>query len=82
MLLPFKRHEEIKRLFKDHQLHISKMQLVRQSVNHDYFRVMIKGSLYTPESRETAFEEISISDEQQQYTDEFVCLLKDYYLHL
>ena len=81
LLLPYKRNEEIKKLFKDQQLHITKMILVRQSVKHDYFRVFIKGSLNT-EEKETEFDELSISDEQQQYTNEFVRLLKDYYLHL
>ena len=82
LLLPYKRNEEIKKLFKDHQLHIDKIVFVRQSVNHDYFRIMLKGELYRKENKETAFDEISIWDEEQQYTTEFVGLLKDYYLHL
>jgi len=81
LLLPYKRNEEIKKLFKDHQLHISKMIFVRQSVKHDYFRVMIKGNLIGKE-KEIEFDEMSVWDEKQQYTNEFVQLLKDYYLHL
>jgi tRNA1Val (adenine37-N6)-methyltransferase len=81
LLLPYKRNDEIKRLFKDHELHVSKMILVRQSVKHDYFRIFVKGNL-NAEQKETEFYEISIWDEQQQYTNEFVRLLKDYYLHL
>ena len=81
LLLPYKRNEEIKKLFKDHELNISKILFVRQSVKHDYFRIFIKGSL-NAEEKETEFDELSISDEQQQYTNEFVRLLKDYYLHL
>ena len=81
LLLPYKRNEEIKKLLKDHDLNISKILFVRQSVKHDYFRIFIKGSL-NAEEKETEFDELSISDEQQQYTNEFVRLLKDYYLHL
>ena len=81
LLLPYKRNEEIKKLLKDHQLNISKILFVRQSVNHDYFRIFIKGSLSTWE-KETEFDELSICDDKQQYTNDFVSLLKDYYLHL
>ena len=81
LLLPYKRNDEIKRLFKDHQLHISKLLLVRQSVKHDYFRIFLKGNLNAVQ-KETEFDEMSIWDEKQQYTNGFVSLLKEYYLHL
>jgi tRNA1Val (adenine37-N6)-methyltransferase len=81
LLLPYKRNEEIKKLLKDHELNISKILFVRQSVKHDYFRIFIKGSL-NAEEKETEFDELSICDDKQQYTNEFVNLLKDYYLHL
>jgi tRNA1Val (adenine37-N6)-methyltransferase len=81
LLLPYKRNEEIKKLIKDHELNISKILFVRQSTKHDYFRIFIKGNL-NAEEKETEFDELSICDEKQQYTNEFVGLLKDYYLHL
>ena len=81
LLLPYKRKDEIKKLFNDDQVHISKMILVRQSVKHDYFRILIKGNL-NAEEKEIEFDELSIWDDKQQYTNEFVRLLKDYYLHL
>ena len=81
LLLPYKRNQEIKKLFKDHDLSISKILFIRQSVNHDYFRIFINGDLRIKE-KETEFDEMSIWDEEQRYTDEFVRLLKDYYLHL
>jgi tRNA1Val (adenine37-N6)-methyltransferase len=81
LLLPYKRNDEMKKLFRDHELHVSKMIFVRQSVKHDYFRIFIKGGL-NAEEKETEFDEISIWDDKQQYTNEFVMLLKDYYLHL
>ena len=81
LLLPYKRNEEIKKLFKDHELNISKILFVRQSVKHDYFRIFVKGNL-NAEKKETEFDEMSIWDDSQQYTKEFKQLLKDYYLHL
>lgn len=81
LLLPYKRNEEIKKLFKDHQLHISKMIFVRQSVKHDYFRLFLKGD-FNVQEKETEFDELSIWNELKQYTPEFINLLKDYYLHL
>lgn len=82
LLLPYKRNEEIKKLLKDNELNISKILFVRQSVKHDYFRIMLKGKLREQENIETEFNEISIGDDNQQYTNEFKQLLKDYYLHL
>ncbi len=81
LLLPYKRNEEIKKLLKDNELNISKILFVRQSVKHDYFRIFLKGSL-NKEEKETKFDELSIWNDKQQYTNEFVNLLKDYYLHL
>jgi tRNA1Val (adenine37-N6)-methyltransferase len=81
LLLPYKRNEEIKKLLNVHELKISKILFVRQSVKHDYFRIFIKGTL-NAEEKETELDELSIWDEKQQYTNEFVGLLKDYYLHL
>ena len=81
LLLPYKRNDEIKRLFKEHQLHISKLLLVRQSVKHDYFRIFLKGNLNALQN-ETEFNEMSIWNENEQYTNAFVRLLKDYYLYL
>jgi tRNA1Val (adenine37-N6)-methyltransferase len=82
LLLPYKRNEEISRLFKDHQLHVAKILFVRQSIQHDYFRIFIKGDMKTSARQETEFQEISVWDENQQYTGEFIGLLKDYYLLL
>jgi tRNA1Val (adenine37-N6)-methyltransferase len=82
LLLPYKRNTEIKELLLQHEFALSQMMLVRQTVNHDYFRIMLVGKLKTNESVETMIDEISIKDEKEQYTKEFTKLLKDYYLHL
>lgn len=82
VLLPYKRNEELRKLFRDHQLHIRKLLLVRQSVKHDYFRIMIKGQLANTINKETEFNEMTIWNEKKEYTYEFSDLLKDYYLFL
>jgi len=82
LLLPYKRNEEVKKIFKDHQMHFDKIIFVRQSTNHDYFRIMLKGKLSSQENEGTEFDEISIRNDEQEYTDNFITLLRDYYLHL
>ncbi len=81
LLLPYKRNEEIKKLFIENELTIEELTFVRQSVNHDYFRIMLAGKLKTDESAETMIDEISIKDDYDQYTPAFINLLKEYYLH-
>lgn len=82
LLLPYKRNRKIKDLLLQHEFNVCQMILVRQSVNHDYFRIMMAGKLKTNEPGETMIDEISIWNDKQQYTQEFVALLKDYYLYL
>ncbi len=79
LLLPYYRLEEIKKLIKNEGLSISKLVKVKQSVNHDYFRIIIEG---TNSEQKYTEERISICKEGQEYTSEFIDLLKDYYLYL
>ena len=81
LLLPYKRAEEIKDLLNKHHLALKEILFVRQSVNHDYFRIILEGC-HKKEGIETKIDEISIWDDRQQYTAEFTALLKDYYLYL
>jgi tRNA1Val (adenine37-N6)-methyltransferase len=80
LLLPFKRNKEIMKILLKHDLFVSKIIFVRQSTKHNYFRLMIEGKLKQRDQAGTRIEEISIWNEQQQYTSEFKELLKDYYL--
>ncbi len=82
LLLPYKRHEEVKALLTENDLAIQQMTFVRQSVAHDYFRIMLAGKFKNTTSAETMIDEISIKEDSDQYTPAFVSLLKDYYLHL
>lgn len=81
LLLPYKRQEEIKQLLIQHETTVTKLAFVRQSVNHDYFRIMLAGK-NKPGEEEMIIDEITIKDENDKYTPEFTALLKDYYLYL
>jgi tRNA1Val (adenine37-N6)-methyltransferase len=80
LLMPFKRSDEVDVLLKKNKLFLTKKLFVRQSPNHDYFRIIIKGGLEPQTS--TISNEISIKNENEHYTPEFDALLKDYYLFL
>lgn len=82
LLLPYKRNEELQNLIKQHELALQQIVFVRRSIGHDYLRIMLEGKLKTDEVVETIIEEISITDEKQQYTSQFRDLLKEYYLYL
>ncbi len=82
LLLPFKRNEEIRKLIIENELAILQLTFVRQSTGHNFFRIMLEGKLKTDEAFETKIDEITIKDEQDQYSPAFANLLKDYYLHL
>lgn len=82
LLLPYKRKNEIRPLLKQHDLSLLHITMVRQSVTHDYFRLMLKGKIKTQKHSEFFFDEISIWDEKRQYTEDFKNLLRDYYLYL
>ncbi|MBK7289628.1 MAG: methyltransferase [Chitinophagaceae bacterium] len=82
LLLPFKRDAEIKKLIASGIFQIETITYIRQTVKHDYFRMIVSGKFRTENPEETILEEISIKDENGNYTPAFIVLLKDYYLHL
>jgi len=82
LLLPYKRNDEIKRMLFKKDMDVLKMIFVRQSKDLNYFRIMLSGKLKSHEQTETMIDEISIWNDQQKYTKEFIELLKDYYLNL
>jgi tRNA1Val (adenine37-N6)-methyltransferase len=82
VLLPFKRNEEVKKILLKRGLFVSKIVFVKQSRKQNYFRIMIAGKLSHNDQAETFIEEISIWDDQQRYSEEFIVLLRDYYLYL
>ncbi len=79
LLMPFKRHDELMQKLPSHNLFISHMITVRQSTRHQPFRLMLR---CTPSPVNSIQNEISIWDDANSYTKEFVDLLRDYYLYL
>lgn len=82
LLLPFKRNEEIRKLVLDNEFEIRRMILIRQSINHGYFRIVLMGRMKTRKAGESLIDEMTITDENKNYMDEFREMLKDYYLYL
>ncbi len=80
LLLPYKRHEEIMKLLDQKKMFLSQKILVRQSDDHAYFRFMIEGGF--ERSAGPITRELSIKNRNNEYTEEFTTLLKDYYLYM
>jgi tRNA1Val (adenine37-N6)-methyltransferase len=79
LLMPFKRHDELMQQLPSYNLFISHKTIVRQSTRHQPFRLLLR---CTPSPTNSIQNEISIRDEADNYTGEFVDFLKDYYLYL
>ena len=82
LLLPYKRNEEIENIIAKNGLAISHKTLVRQSTEHNYFRIMLTGKNKSNKNENFITSEIAIRNEKQEYTPAFINLLKNYYLHL
>lgn len=79
LLLPHKRKTEALSLLRARNWQVNELVTVRQSVLHGPFRLMIRVSRTSAALQER---EMLIRDAQQEYTPEFVSLLRDYYLYL
>ena len=79
VLLPFTRAERMIEKGKLTELHLLKHVQVKQTVKHGYFRSIL---LFSRREKQPIVDDFSIKDENNQYTNEFVNLLKDYYLYL
>jgi tRNA1Val (adenine37-N6)-methyltransferase len=80
LLLPLKRERELEHLLQQYNLHLQQKVYVQQTLKHQPFRLMIQGlRKKISEARTTV---LSIKDNDDQYTPEFIALLKDYYLYL
>lgn len=81
LLLPYKRDQEIEKAFAKSNFAITHKVLVRQSTEHDFFRIMLTGKAGKTNDP-VLTTEIAIKDKEDNYTPQFIELLKDYYLHL
>jgi tRNA1Val (adenine37-N6)-methyltransferase len=82
LLWPFKRKEDILQGLSKKNLHLTRMMTVKQTVQHNPFRLMLEGRIAAKGAMEPECSEMAIRDDADQYTTVFTELLKDYYLYL
>jgi len=79
VLLPVHRAADFERIAGRHSLFVTEKMLIRQTPQHPYFRaILLLGFDQTPPQQTT----LEIKNEGNDYSAEFVRLLKDYYLPL
>jgi tRNA1Val (adenine37-N6)-methyltransferase len=79
VLLPYHRVTEFEQMANALNFYLNNELLVKQTPKHSYFRgIQIFSS--TQKIKTTA--ELTIKDEHNNYTPQFITLLKDYYLYL
>lgn len=80
ILLPYHRAALFSELAAAHHFYLREKLLIRQTPDHDFFRAI----LHFARSKEAPMAETNliIKDDKGHYTEEFVALLKDYYLYL
>ena len=79
VLLPFHRIIEFELLANDLNYFVQKEILMKQTPKHPYFRCI---QIYSCTQLIKTTSDLIIKDENNLYTNSFVELLKDYYLHL
>ncbi|MBO9660075.1 MAG: methyltransferase, partial [Chitinophagaceae bacterium] len=81
LLLPEKRLDETLLMIRQRQLAVHKICKVRQSVDHGVFRALVHGT-NNSHNEIPVIEELSVRNNNNQYTEAFEALLRDYYLYL
>jgi tRNA1Val (adenine37-N6)-methyltransferase len=79
VLLPFHRSEYFKAAAGNLNFYLAKEINVKQTARHNYFRAIL---IFSRTSTVVVPEEITIKEEDGNYTAAFTALLKDYYLYL
>ncbi|MBL0271322.1 MAG: methyltransferase [Chitinophagaceae bacterium] len=82
LLLPFKRKDEIIELLHQNGFSITSLVQVKQTVNHPFFRLMLEAEYSKVKIEVKGINEVIISNKANEYSSEFISLLKEYYLHL
>lgn len=80
LLIPYSTFATIEKIAQQNNLYAQSIINVKQSTQHNYFRTIVTFILQPTNSFST--KEISIKDENNNYTEEFKNLLQPYYLHL
>lgn len=78
ILIPYNRTEQLSQLIRDH-FSIKEIVFVKQTPKHQFFRSMF---LLEKEGSSTVTSEMVVMDGDGRYSDEFVGLLRDFYLKL
>jgi tRNA1Val (adenine37-N6)-methyltransferase len=79
VLIPFHRTDYFENLTKENGFFINNKLLVKQSINHGYFRSML---MFSKNKAANGTAGIYIHDAERQYGEAFTTLLKDFYLKL
>ena len=79
VLLPFHRLSYFKQLADPHDFYLKEELLVRQTPKHSHFRGIL---FYITKKENIISNELTIRDEDGNYTTAFSLLLKDYYLQV
>ena len=77
ILLPYHRTQYFVEMAEENNLFLQEKLLIRQTPSHNFFRAILLFSYYKTDVNR---KEIIIKDNDGNYTEEFVALLKDYYL--
>jgi tRNA1Val (adenine37-N6)-methyltransferase len=80
ILLPIHRREEWMEMAEARGFHLEEELSIRQTRDHSYFRVILQCARHP--SKFISRSELTIQCETSNYSDEFIELLKDYYLNL
>ena len=79
ILLPYHRTKEAEEMANEEHFFVQKQIGIKQTFNHSFFRSI---NLFSKEKHSVVQSEICIKNENNHYTNEFIFLLKEYYLHL
>ena len=81
ILLPFQRSDYFISQCEEHNFHLLEKLSIRHSLNHEFTRAVMHFGRH--KQNLVSFVEMSIHNNKSGgYTEEFVNLLKDYYLYL
>jgi tRNA1Val (adenine37-N6)-methyltransferase len=80
ILLPYNRTSYFEKLALLNNFFVSEKLLIRQTPLHGYFRSVLHFS--RTRYNESVVFDLTIQNENKQYSSEFIELMKDYYLHL
>lgn len=79
VLLPHSRQEYFEKEAASHSLFVVEKLHIRQSIKHNYFRTIL---ILEKTQHPVKQSELSIRNNSNEYTSEFISLMKDYYLYL